>query len=130
LDTPKIVQTLEKNVLDNLNLDKTNTSSYDLGTSYNLNPTQQESTETKVERKRRMWREASKKSYYNNEKYRKNKNKRDAENYKTRYKKESSFRTKRLDYFLNRYRTESEFREKSLLRSKAWRDARKKENKN
>ena len=91
---------------------------------------QQESTETKLERKRRMWREASKKSYYNNEKYRKNKNKRDVENYKTRYKKDASFRTKRLDYFFNKYRTKPEFRKKSLLRSKAWRDARKKENKN
>ena len=91
---------------------------------------QQESTETKVERKRRMWREASKKSYYNNEKYRQNKNKRDVENYKTRYKKDASFRAKRLEYFFNKYRTEPEFREKSLIRSKAWRDAKKKENKN
>ena len=86
----------------------------------------QENTETKLERKRRMWREASKKSYYNNEKYRKNKNKRDVENYKTRYKKDASFRAKRLEYFFNKYRTEPEFREKSLLRFKAWRDARKK----
>ena len=91
---------------------------------------QQESTETKIERKRRVWIEASKKSYYNNEKYRENKNKRDVENYKTRYKKDASFRTKRLEYFFNKYRTEPEFREKSLIRSKAWRDARKKENKN
>ena len=90
----------------------------------------QENTETKLERKRRMWREASKKSYYNNEKYRQNKNKRDVENYKTRYKKDASFRTKRLEYFFNKYRTEPEFREKSLIRSKAWRDAKKKENKN
>ena len=90
----------------------------------------QENTETKLERKRRMWREASKKSYYNNEKYRENKNKRDVENYKTRYKKDASFRAKRLEYFFNKYRTEPEFREKSLIRSKAWRDARKKENKN
>ena len=90
----------------------------------------QKNTETKLERKRRMWREASKKSYYNNEKYRKNKNKRDVENYKTRYKKDASFRTKRLEYFFNKYRTEPEFREKSLIRSKAWRDAKKKENKN
>jgi len=90
----------------------------------------QENTETKLERKRRMWREASKKSYYNNEKYREKKNKRDVENYKTRYKKDASFRAKRLEYFFNKYRTEPEFREKSLIRSKAWRDAKKKENKN
>ena len=89
-----------------------------------------ETTETKLERKRRMWREASKKSYYNNEKYRENKNKRDVENYKMRYKKDASFRAKRLEYFFNKYRTEPEFREKSLIRSKAWRDARKKENQN
>ena len=87
----------------------------------------QESTENKVERQRRMWREASKKLYYNNKKYRKNKNKskRDIENCKARCEKDASFRTKRLDYLLNRYRTEPEFREKSLIRSNAWRDERK-----
>ena len=79
-----------------------------------------------MERKRRMWREASKNSYYNNENYRKNENKRDIENYKTRYKKDASFRTKRIDYLLNRYRSKPEFREKSLVRYKAWRDSRKK----
>ena len=85
----------------------------------------QESKEAIALKKRIKHRESSKKSYHNNEEYRKKKNKRDVENLKMKYNTDIVFRTNHKAYMVNRYWTEPEFREKSLARSKAWRDARK-----
>ena len=85
----------------------------------------QESKEAIALKKRIKHRESSKKSYHNNEEYRKNKNKTDVENLKIKYNTDIVFRTNHKAYMVNRYWTEPEFREKSLARSKAWRDARK-----
>jgi hypothetical protein len=85
----------------------------------------QESKEAIALKKRIKHRESSKKSYHNNEEYRKKKNKRDVENLKMKYNTDIVFRTNHKSYMLIRYLTEPEFREKSLARSKAWRDARK-----